>query len=755
MFFRYKKPVLILFLLFTAICGYYATQLKFSFSFDQFFPKGDPDYNFYQSFIKDFETDDNFLLVGLPNAPTVFDSVFLQKVNKATVDIQDLKNVRQVRSLTNLNYPVKTPFGFMSIPALHTDQPSLYEEDKNVIFADKRLIHNLINEKGDALAITIKTIDNLGMEDSKNLINSLDSLFTANGLSERHYLGRAFFQKELVDFQTNEIRRSTIISGILITLFLFFLYRKPLPVFITLSTVGIGLLIFMGILSMMGKELTALSALFPVLMLIVGSSDVIHIYTKYSDELKNTYDKYQAMWVTIRQIGLATLITSLTTAFGFASLYTSKLASIQEFGLQCAIGVVIAYVVVLFYMIPLLLMVSQKRLIDPGHKGEFWDGILESIYNVTLHRSKLIMVIFSIFTIVMVVGIMNIKTNYSILDNLPKNSKVRSDFLYFEDNFGGFRPLEYAIISKKPGMDIESYEVMKAVNSLEEKLLTYPIVKTALSQATVYKSISRSYGGNQANAYTFPQDSSEFQMYKNLIRQSSAKEMAVMINSDRDKTRISARSRDIGADSIARFSEEMDTWINQNIDTSLISIRRTGTGLILDKNSIYVKDNLIQGLIISLILISLLMGLMLKSLRMLIIALIPNLIPLLVAGGILGFFNIDLEAGISIVFAIIFGIAVDDTIHFLAKYNLLLRDGLDKETAIYQTIKETGKAIIFTSLVLCLGFMVMVFSQNPPTFTIGILISITLFSALLCDLYLLPVLVRNWHHPKKAEPSAD
>ncbi|MBK6783453.1 MAG: MMPL family transporter [Saprospiraceae bacterium] len=198
------------------------------------------------------------------------------------------------------------------------------------------------------------------MEDSKNLINSLDSLFTANGLSERHYLGRAFFQKELVDFQTNEIRRSTIISGILITLFLFFLYRKPLPVFITLSTVGIGLLIFMGILSMMGKELTALSALFPVLMLIVGSSDVIHIYTKYSDELKNTYDKYQAMWVTIRQIGLATLITSLTTAFGFASLYTSKLASIQEFGLQCAIGVVIAYVVVLFYMIPLLLMVCKK-----------------------------------------------------------------------------------------------------------------------------------------------------------------------------------------------------------------------------------------------------------------------------------------------------------------------------------------------------------------------------------------------------------
>ncbi|MBK8820925.1 MAG: MMPL family transporter [Saprospiraceae bacterium] len=731
------------------------TQLKFSFSFDQFFPKGDPDYKYYQEFIKDFETDDNFLLIGLPNKPSVFDSVFLKKVSIATTDIQNIKHVQQVRSLTNLDYPVKTPFGFMTIPALHVDQPELYEEDKNIIYDDKRLVHNLINDSGDALTITIKTTDNLGMEDSKNLINSIDSLLSVDGINNRHYLGRSFFQRELVDFQTNEIRRSTIISGILITLFLFFLFRNPLSVLITLSTLGIGLLVFMGVLSMLGKELTALSALFPVLMLIVGSSDVIHIYTKFSDELKTNSDKYQAMWITIRQIGVATLITSLTTAFGFASLYTSKLESIQEFGIQCALGVVIAYLVVIFYMVPLLLLFSKEKLLPKGKSGDFWDKILEHIYKTTYQYPTRIMSIFIIFTIVMLTGMTMIKTNYSIIDNLPRNSTVRSDFLYFEENFGGFRPLEYAITAKNPGTDIESYQVLKEVNALEEKLLTYPFVKTALSQATLYKSISRSLGANQANAYLFPKDSTEFEIYKNLIKKSSARETAVMMSKNGDKTRISARVKDIGADSVAFFSAQVDSWINKNIDTSLVSIRRTGTGLVLDKNSIYVKDNLIQGLSISLILISLIMGIMLQSFRMLIIALIPNIIPLFVAAGILGFFNIDLEAGISIVFAIIFGIAVDDTIHFLAKYNLLLRDGLDKETAIYKTTKETGKSIIFTSLVLSVGFLVMIFSQNPPTFTIGILISLTLFSALLCDLYLLPVLLRNWHHPKNEEPSAD
>lgn len=748
MFFRYKKAILVSFLIFTAICGYYTTKLNFSFSFEQFFPKDDEDYLFYKSFIKDFEPDDNFFLIGIPNKPNVFDSTFLKKVDEATKKIPSITQVVQVRSLTNMDFPVKTPFGFMTVPALHIDDPSRYEEDKAGIFADKRLVNNLINEDGTALTISLKIIDNIGLDDSKKLVKSLDSIFTLTNIEEKHYLGRAYFQTELVDFQTNEIRRSTIISGILITLFLYFLYRRPIAVGITLTTVGVGLVIFMGVLGFFGYDLNALSALFPVLMLIVGSSDVIHIYTKYSDELKVNPNRYNAMWITLKQIGLATLITSLTTAFGFASLSTSKLESIREFGLQCAMGVVIAYVTVILFMVPLLLLVHEKP--DNNiHKGPgVWDRLLDKVYSATQTKSKQILYIFGFFTLLSIGGIFIIKTNYSIIDNLPLYSKVRGDFEFFEKNFGGFRPLEYAITSKNDTIGVESFEVLSEVNKLEEKLTSYPFVKLALSQATFYKSVSRSYGGNQAEAYVFPQDKETFGQYEALIARATGEESSVMVSKDGTKTRISGRVQDIGADNIKVFSQEVDDWINTNLDTSLISIKRTGTGLVLDKNSIYVKDNIIQGLGISLILISILMGFMLKSFRMLFIALIPNIFPLLVVGGILGFFSINLEAGISIVFAIIFGIAVDDTIHFLAKYNLLLKDGIDKETAIQRTIKETGKAIIFTSLVLSMGFMVMVFSLNKATFVIGVLMSVTLFTALLCDLYLLPVLLRNWHHPK-------
>lgn len=744
MFFRYKKLILALFLVFTGISGYYATKLEFSFSFEQFFPKDDPDYRFYKEFIENFETDDNFFLIGLPNSTGIFDSVFLQKVSQATDAITDIPQVTAVQSLTNLDYPVRTPFGFMTIPALHIDEPNRYNEDKQVILEDRRLVNNLINEDATATCISLKCVENIGLDDSKVLIQRLDSILNAAGLKEKHYLGRAFFQTELVDFQTNEIRQSTIISGILITLFLYFLYRRPFAVIITLSTVGVGLLIFMGLLGMMGQKLTALSALFPVLMLIVGSSDVIHIFTKYTDELKIQNDKYAAMWTTIRHIGLATLITSLTTAFGFASLAASKLESIREFGLQSALGVVVAYVTVFFFMIPLLLMFHEKLQRRDPKDENFWHKVTTSVYqSTTLHRNR-ILVIFSLLTLFSVIGILFIQTNYGIIDNLPRNSKVREDFLYFENNFGGFRPFEFAVTVKNDSVTVRDYAVMRDVNKLEEKLLSYPFVKTALSQATLYKSVARAFAGNQTGSYIFPEDKETFDQYTSLV-ENAGSNASVMISKDETKTRLSARIKDIGANRIEEFSQEIDQWINENTDTSLVSFKRTGTGLLMDKNSIYVRENILQGLGISLILISLLMGFMLRSANMLVIALIPNLIPLLVAGGILGYFGIDLEAGISIVFAIIFGIAVDDTIHFLAKYKLLLSDGLDKETAIRKTIMETGKAIILTSVILILGFMVMVFSQNPPTFTIGLLLSATLLSALLCDLYLLPVLLRQFH----------
>lgn len=744
MFLKYRIQILVLFFLLSIGSAYYVTTLKFSFSFDQFFPKDDDDFLFYKEFTQEFETDDNFLLIAIPNSPDVFDSIFLNKFHDLSLKLRDAPFILNSQSLTQIKYPIKTPFGYTSVSAIHLDEPDKYKEDKTRILNDKRLVYNLINDDATALAIALKVEENIGMEDSKKLMIHIDSILKVSSFTDYHVLGRAHFQNEIVAFQKQEILFSFFISIILVSLIMIWLFRKPVGITIALGSIALGLLLFMGLLGLLGRELNALSALYPVLMLIVGSSDVIHIFTKYIDELKLGKDKHVAMRITIKEIGLATFMTSATTAIGFATLLTSKLETIREFGLNSAIGVMVAYITVLFFTTSLLILFDKDKILRQHANKDHWKGFLNKVYELTTRYPKRIVVASLVSFFVFLLGISLIKTNYGVEDNLPRGSRVATDFLYFEKNFGGFRPMEFAIFSKIDSLLADSYEVVREVDKLEQEIQRSGYIKTSVSQATLYRSFSQVNRGNSDSAYIFPATEEEFYQYKRFIDRVSSEESAVLLSKDKMKTRISSRIVDIGADSIKLYGDHIDKWIASNLDTSLVAVRRTGTGLILDKNSEYVKQNLLQGLGFSLSIISVLMGLLFRSFKMMLLALIPNIFPLLMAGSILGFFGIDLEAGVSIVFALIFGIAVDDTIHFLARFKLCLINGKSSEEAIKISIHETGKAIIITSILLFFGFFNMIFSSNPPTQTIGLLISTTLLGAVIFDLFLLPVILRKF-----------
>jgi predicted RND superfamily exporter protein len=239
-----------------------------------------------------------------------------------------------------------------------------------------------------------------------------------------------------------------------------------------------------------------------------------------------------------------------------------------------------------------------------------------------------------------------------------------------------------------------------------------------------------------------PDTEAKYQRYKRLADKVPLLELNVMVNEEQDKARITSRIIDVGADSVKAFGLRTDDWIAANIDSNVIKVKQTGTGLIIDKNAAYIRRSLLSGLGIAILIVSILMGVLFRSGRILFISILPNLIPLLLGGALLGFLGIELEAGVSIVFAVIFGIAVDDSIHFLSKFKLARMRGLDVETAIHLTFKETGKAIVLTSIILFFGFLVMLFSSHPPSVTIGLLISLTLVSAVAADLLLLPILIR-------------
>ena len=678
-----------------------------------------------------------------------FDQTFLEQFHDFSLKARQLPNVLESQSLTQIGYPLKTPFGFTTIPAIHIDDPSRYAGERERILRDDRFVNNLISEDGKTLVVLLKTINSIDLDQARVLMEGLDALITRYNFEEYHYLGRAYFQTELVAMQKREIVVSAGVAGVLVSLIMFWIFRRARGIAIALVSIGLGMLLFMGLLGATGRPLNAMAALYPVLMIIVGTSDVIHIMSKYIDELRKGKGQQEAIQVTIKEIGLATLLTSITTAIGFATLLTSRVDPIRDFGLNAAAGVIVAYITVIFFTTSLLSYFKADQLMKIGKSIAFWENSMLRSYRFTLSKGNAIKWGALFMLVVCGIGISRITTNYGIIDNLPRGEKITEDFTFFEKELTGFRPMELAVYTQGD-YQVNDYAVIREMDKIEGYLRQFPSLQAIGSITTLYKSINQAFNNNREDAFVVTDDEGQFNRYRRLSSQLPKFDPNILVSNDGKKARITSRIKDVGADTIKAMGLQIDTWINNNIDSDVIKVNRTGTGVIIDKNAEYIRRSLLQGLGIAVLIVSVLMAFLFQNWRILIIALVPNIFPLLLAGALIGYLGIELEAGVSIVFAVIFGIAVDDTIHFLSKYKLALNKGLEREEAIKITFVETGKAIVLTSIILFFGFLVMLFSIHPPSVVVGLLISLTLLSALISDLLLIPVMIR-WMQPAQQE----
>ncbi|HRD79464.1 MAG TPA: MMPL family transporter [Saprospiraceae bacterium] len=738
-----KVMVVAAFALLGGLSVYYGTKVRFSFDFEQFFPEGDEELAFFRTFVKDFESDENFMLIAVRREDGVFEQEFLEKVHDLTLKAGHLPYVVESQSLTKWGYPIITPFIITTIPAIHRDDPDHYAEDKARILADERFVYNFITPDARTLTVALKMMDYIPLKESREFMRALDKLMKQYEFEEYHYLGRPYFQRELVAMQQREILVSALISGLLVALLLWLLLRRFWGVFISLISIALSMLLFVGFLGVTGRELSMLSALYPLLMIIVSTSDVVHILSKYQDELLKGYDRKTAITTTIKEIGLATFMTSATTAVGFLSLFTSRIVPIREFGVNAAVGVMLAFVTVIVFTTTLLTWFDANQISRLGKGQENWNKLLNRIYLFTVQKQRSIVWGTLVVIAVSIAGISMVTTNYDIVNNLPRGKKITEDFLFFEREMAGFRPVEFAVFVQK-GYQADDYAVLRQLDTVEQYLRSFPDIHAVNSITTVYKSIHRMKANNDPAAYRLPPDEEQHESYRRLASKIPKSGADILISKDGTKARITSRVKDCGADSIKRIYNQIDQYIASHTDPNVVKFRRTGTGIIIDKNAAYVRSSLFQGLLMSILIIGGLMGLIFKNLRMLLISMVPNVIPLLIAGALMGFFDIELEAGVSIIFTVVFGIAVDDSIHFLSRYRLLMGKGIPREQAIHATMMETGKPIVQTTILLFFGFLVLLFSISPPSVAIGIIISATLFSALVIDLLLLPLLLRKW-----------
>ena len=741
--YKHRKSIVITTLVISALSLFFATKVNFVFDIERFFPQGDEDLAFFLEFREEFEDDDNFLLVAFTDSTSIFKTDLLQKIDQFTRSSSKIENVQHSNSLTNFSYFVKLQFGGFSppFPAIHIDDAERLAKDSARVMLDERILGNFISKDAKATVVVLKTENALTPEQSNALMAELNLILQDLDMSNYHILGRAYLQTALVKQQIKEFIFSTLISALLVSLVFWFILRKPIGVFISILSMLACLVIFVGIIGLFQIELDLLSSLFPIIMIIVGVSDVVHVMNKYIDEFSKSGDKKDALQTTIKEIGLATFLTSFTTAIGFLSLVTSRIYPIKLFGMTAALGVIIAFLVVITFTTSLLAIFPPEKIVFNQSTNTKWKSFLTKIFLFTKNKQKAISIGAVIYFVVCLIGMSQISTDLRIYDTLPQGLKVTNDFKFFEEKFAGFRPFELAVSVKAP-YKVGDWEVLQEINKVENYLKTKEEIEGVSSITAVYKTMNRAFNADRIAFYKFPENEGQYLQMKKFVDKIPSKQLNVLVNKDLSKARISAKIKDVGSAKIKGITDDVFDYINNEINHEIIDLRITGSGVIFDKNNEYIRRSLLSGLGLAFLAISVIMSLLFKNVKMVIISLVPNVFPLLFGAALMGFLGIALDAPTAIIFAIAFGIAVDDTIHFLSKYKLERLKNKNMEDALEATFTETGKAIIITSIILFFGFLILLFSKTPGIVFVGILVSGTLFSAVIADLLLIPLLIR-------------
>lgn len=734
----------------TVTAGVLISTLKVNYDFEAYFPKDHPDTEFYKGFRKTFETDNDFFIVGLVNQSGVFDPAFLSRVDSLTEELQHAPYMTDVLSPTRLITYQRDPFigTVFERPMLRWDDSLSLSADSAEIFATPGMVGVFFSADGKSVAINMKHEQGLSKAKSDELSTLVPQIVSKYHFDETHVIGRALGQKMYVELMVQELALFISLSLLLTIVFLFIAFRSGWGIVIPTLVVLISIIWTMGFIKLIGKDLDLMMTILPTIIFVVGMSDSVHVLTKYMQELRNGKEKKEAIRYAFKSIRLATFLTALTTSIGFMTLVFSNIEPISDFGVYTSVGVMLAYGLTYTMLPAILLLAEPKRLTAFAMGDDFWTKPLHSSFRWLLRRRKAVLVSGVLVMLLSLWGISCIKVDNLMLEDLRDSHPLKREFSFMENKFSGCRPFEMAV-NVDPSKDVFDLELLRRLDSVEHFLSTEYGVGTLFSLNTIIKKAHQIQNGGSLEYYTLPEEQREVnRLRKFLERDEMSKLSTLYVNENSHLLRVNGKVADKGRMHYDSLNTKLENYAAA-VGSGFFTTHVTGTAQLIDLNNELLVENMVWDLLLSVVCIGLVMGVVYKSWRMIILTILPNLVPLVIVAGIMGATGIPIKVSTSIIFNIAFGIAVDDTIHFLARVRTLLGEGLSVNYAVKRTFLTTGKAMIVTTLILSGGFLTLIFSDFLGTFYIGLLISLTLFIALVAELLFSPLVVMYFYRLKK------
>ena len=742
---KYSKYVLAGLTLVLLFLGYSSSKLEFDYDFEKFFPQEDNDLVFYEDYREKFENDNDFILLGFTNETGVFDQQFLQKIQGFTVKLRELPHLREVISPLEMKFVEVSPagFGFSQRPFFHIDDTSRYTNDRERIEKSIEPVSEMVNLDNNSLIMVIKNKQLIDKDDSDELARALQEIIDQEGFKEVHVMGKIMGQQVYVSVMKVEFITFASISIFVLIIFLIIAYRALWGILIPMATVLLAVVGSLGFMQLSGTPLNMMTTLLPVIMLVVGMSDVVHLVSKYLEEIRYGRTKTVAIKNMLKKVGVATLLTSLTTSLGFVTLIGVGMQPIQDFGIFTAVGVLMAFILSILFIPSIFLNIKKPKITDSTKVQNAWERGLGKFFLKLCRNQKAVLVFYSIITVVCIIGASRIKFDYFLMQDLGEDQPLMQDLRYFQKQFGGIRPFELAIIPAE-GKQVNDYDVILEIEKLEKYLKEEYGVNQIISPTVPFKFANKTLRSGRDDYYKIPDNEKRFNYLKRQMETFEDRaELQQIISADKKLGRLFGRMVDPGSGAMLGKNDKLKAFYDANINSSVLGYKLTGTPVIIDEAGRHVSENIVIGLLFAFVLIGISMAILFKSIKMGFISLVPNMFPILLTAGYIGFAGIALNMSTAIVFTIAFGIAVDDTIHFLSRFKQEMGQGRTNLFALRRTFISTGKAIIITSIILLGGFGSLIFSNFLSTFYIGLFVCMTLVFAVITDLTLLPMMLLN------------
>lgn len=757
-----RITILIILVALTVFLAFQWKNLSMSYTEANLLPKNHIANKQYQNFLDKFGEEGNLVVIGFKD-PNFFTPKNYAAWNELMTSLKKSKEVDLVVSLNDLKKLEKDTVNekFVLTPFINQEKtidPAYLKEVQHDLFNNLPFYEGLLfnKESGSVRSAVYINKDLVNTAERKtfiieNLVPKIEKFEKTTGVDLK-VSGMPYIRTINAQDMKGEI--GLFIGGalLIVSLIFFFFFRSFRATFISICILIVGVMWSFGTLGLFHYKITILTAIIPPLIIVIGITNCIFLINKYQQEIKLHNNQAKALQRIISKIGVATLMTNLTTAIGFATFMITGNDLLFEFGLVTSINVISVYLLTLV-IVPIVYsfmpLPKEKHLYHLTKT--YISTLLDWVENIVKNKRKVIYTIYGLLLVFSVIGVSQMKVSGSLIGEMPKSASFYKDILFYEKEFNGVMPLEIMIDTKRK-KGVMKLSTMRKMDELQNTIASMPELSKPVSIVNLVKYSKQAFYNGKPEYYQLPtsQEQAFILSYaKNATKNNKDNLMKAYVDSTGQYARITTFMRDIGTDKMAKVEKKLHSKIDEIFPKDRYEVTLTGKALVFQKGTSYLVGNLIESLIFAILVIAGLMLYLFRSFKMVMASVITNILPLCITSGLMGYFGIPLKPSTILVFSIAFGISVDNAIQFMAKYrhDLLQSNGKIKKS-VFSALRETGISTFYTSVVLILGFATFTLSSFSGTIALGGLISCTLAFAMFANLLVLPALVLTFEKKK-------